>query len=362
MKTNTRSSLALLALVLVAALVTASCSTVTPTALTVGGWSLSEEALIDQLDALTPESEQGNGWSTALASQLLNAQVLFQVASDEVAERGLEVSETDLRNAEVQLSAQFSPTGGQGDGTTADPAGLAVLDELSDDTRDELVRGYASFLVLGADILDRAASDEGLRELFEAQSQEQRACASHILVQAGDGTAEPTEAQYAEALAEIEAIAGRLDGTSNFGALAAEVSDDPGSASAGGELGCAPEGAYVPEFDEVVWSQPVGVVSEPVRTSFGYHLVLVTARGEVSFEDARSQLARAVQQNGQAIVGDALGGLLTEADVSVDPKWGQWDAETGQVLPPAGAQPPPMATPDLEGLEGLPEGLLPAEG
>nr|WP_283250986.1 peptidylprolyl isomerase [Rhabdothermincola salaria] len=217
-------------------------------------------------------------------------------------------------------------------------------------------------MVLGADILDRAASDEGLRELYEAQTQEDRACANHILVQAGDGSAEPTEAQFAEALAEIETIAGQLDGTDDFGALAAEFSDDPGSASAGGELGCAPEGTYVAEFDEVVWSQPIGEVSEPVRTSFGYHLILVTARGEVSFEDARSQLARAVQQNGQAIIGDALAGLLTDADVSVDPKWGRWDAESGQVLPPAGAQPPPMPTPDLEGLDGLPEGLFPAEG
>jgi peptidyl-prolyl cis-trans isomerase C len=46
----------------------------------------------------------------------------------------------------------------------------------------------------------------------------------------------------------------------------------------GGELGTFGRGQMVPEFDQVVFSAPVGVVQGPVKTQFGYHLVEVTAR------------------------------------------------------------------------------------
>jgi parvulin-like peptidyl-prolyl isomerase len=55
-------------------------------------------------------------------------------------------------------------------------------------------------------------------------------------------------------------------------------SEDPGSAENGGELGWFGKGAMVPEFDSVVFSIPVGTISEPVKTNFGYHLILVEAR------------------------------------------------------------------------------------
>jgi peptidyl-prolyl cis-trans isomerase D len=55
-------------------------------------------------------------------------------------------------------------------------------------------------------------------------------------------------------------------------------SEDPGSAENGGELGWFGKGAMVPEFDSVVFSIPVGTISEPVKTNFGYHLIFVEAR------------------------------------------------------------------------------------
>ncbi len=46
----------------------------------------------------------------------------------------------------------------------------------------------------------------------------------------------------------------------------------------GGDLGTFGPGQMVPEFDQVVFSAPVGVVQGPVKTQFGYHLVEVTER------------------------------------------------------------------------------------
>lgn len=91
-----------------------------------------------------------------------------------------------------------------------------------------------------------------------------QAAASHILVE--------TEARAQELKAEIE-------GGADFAQLAQQNSSCP-SAHQGGELGTFGRGQMVPEFDEVVFSAPVGVVQGPVQTQFGYHLVLVTERND----------------------------------------------------------------------------------
>lgn len=91
-----------------------------------------------------------------------------------------------------------------------------------------------------------------------------RASARHILVE--------TEAQCAALKAEIE-------GGANFSALAQQHSKCP-SGRQGGELGSFGRGQMVKEFDEVVFSAPVGVVQGPVKTQFGYHLLEVTQRDD----------------------------------------------------------------------------------
>jgi peptidyl-prolyl cis-trans isomerase C len=63
----------------------------------------------------------------------------------------------------------------------------------------------------------------------------------------------------------------------DFAALAQEHSQCPSGAQ-GGELGTFGPGQMVREFDEVVFSAPVGEVQGPVQTQFGFHLVEVTSR------------------------------------------------------------------------------------
>ena len=51
------------------------------------------------------------------------------------------------------------------------------------------------------------------------------------------------------------------------------------SSKQGGELGSFGPGMMVPEFDKVVFSAPLNEVQGPVKTQFGYHLLVVTSRG-----------------------------------------------------------------------------------
>lgn len=63
----------------------------------------------------------------------------------------------------------------------------------------------------------------------------------------------------------------------SFEDLAASHSECP-SGSRGGALGEFSPGMMVEEFDEVVFSEEIGVVHGPVKTQFGYHLIEITSR------------------------------------------------------------------------------------
>jgi peptidyl-prolyl cis-trans isomerase SurA len=56
------------------------------------------------------------------------------------------------------------------------------------------------------------------------------------------------------------------------------MSDDPGSANEGGEMGWTGPGTFVPEFEQVANTIDIGVVSEPFRTRFGWHILEVIDR------------------------------------------------------------------------------------
>ena len=91
-----------------------------------------------------------------------------------------------------------------------------------------------------------------------------------------------SETSAETALAKIEELRLKLaepgiDVATTFAELAKESSECPSSAK-GGDLGEFTHGQMVPEFDKAAFELPVGQVSEPVRTKFGYHLILVTSR------------------------------------------------------------------------------------
>lgn len=77
--------------------------------------------------------------------------------------------------------------------------------------------------------------------------------------------------------AECNELKAAIQNGADFAQVAREHSSCPSSRD-GGNLGTFGRGMMVPEFDQVVFSAPVGEVQGPVRTQFGYHLVEVTHR------------------------------------------------------------------------------------
>ena len=102
--------------------------------------------------------------------------------------------------------------------------------------------------------------------------------------------------------AAAEALAGqlmeRVKGGEDFGALARQYSDDIGSAAEGGELGWTNPGQMVPEFEAAMAAAEEGVVTEPFRSEFGWHILEVSGRRDKDFsgEIQRNQVANYIRE------------------------------------------------------------------
>jgi len=137
--------------------------------------------------------------------------------------------------------------------------------------------------------------DAAVKAYYDAHKNEfEEAKARHILVRfKGSGVPlRPGQQELSEeqALAKAKEIRAKIVAGGDFAALAKAESDDTGSGANGGELGTFGHGRMVKEFDDVVWSLPVGTVSEPVKTQFGFHIIQVESRTSKTFDEAKPQI------------------------------------------------------------------------
>lgn len=111
--------------------------------------------------------------------------------------------------------------------------------------------------------------------------------ASHILIsQQGDDE---------KNLAEANRIYNELKNGADFGKMALEYSKDPGSAKNGGDLGWFGRGMMIKEFENACFSGKIGEIQKPIKTTFGYHIILVT--DESSSKYVVEQIVNQVQES-----------------------------------------------------------------
>lgn len=135
---------------------------------------------------------------------------------------------------------------------------------------------------------EAAATDDALKSAYDTQYANAQPTteyhAAHILVQTED---------------EAKAIKADLDKGGDFAAIAKEKSTDKGSAANGGDLGWFGVGMMVKPFEDAVVAAPVGKVVGPIKTDFGYHLILVSetrAAKQPTLADLHDELASEIQQ------------------------------------------------------------------
>lgn len=157
-------------------------------------------------------------------------------------------------------------------------------------------RGYLSGIAL-QQAVEGAVTDEALQAAYDARfkdaAPQTEYHAAHILVDSEEKANE---------------LKAQLEGGASFADLAKANSTDPGSGANGGDLGWFGLGMMVKPFEEAVVAAPVGKVVGPVKTDFGWHLILVSetrVAAQPTLDDLREELASEIQQKAiEAKVGE----------------------------------------------------------
>jgi peptidyl-prolyl cis-trans isomerase D len=116
-------------------------------------------------------------------------------------------------------------------------------------------------------------------------NKQEQVCARHILKQVPKTDTSKTPPKEFTALHPT---------TANFAKLAEKNSDDPGSKTKGGDLDCFPKGVMDKAFEETAFSTPVGSISKPVRSEFGWHYIYVYKKNpgvSIPIEKAKPEIA-----------------------------------------------------------------------
>lgn len=139
-------------------------------------------------------------------------------------------------------------------------------------------------------------SEDAVRQRYKERASDfttpEERRAQHILIQVAS---DAPPAKVAAAKKKAEELLARIRKGESFSELAKKYSQDPGSAKEGGDLGFFGRGVMDKAFEKAAFALKVGQVSEPVRSTFGFHLIKLEAiRGgkRKPFKEVRSQVER----------------------------------------------------------------------
>jgi len=143
--------------------------------------------------------------------------------------------------------------------------------------------------------------------------------ARHILIKfkgspvpTKEGKPELTEEQ---ALAKAQELKKQLAAGADFATLAKAESDDSGSGANGGDLGSFGRNQMVPEFETAAFQLPVGQVSDPVKSQFGYHVIRVDKHESKPLDQVRGEITEKIKPEAAR---KAVEDLRKSAQVTLD--------------------------------------------
>lgn len=292
------------------------------TAATVNGVPIPAQVIADQVAAFSvaPEAVQAalgdvpdlfqegsDQPQPVIVADLLQTEIMVNLIQAELATRGIAPTEDEQRIARTNVRASFGP----------------AFDKLPVVFTDELVQRNAEFIALDV-ALNPTPPEEELQAAYTGEPTKwERACARHILV---------------TSQADAQDVLTQLQGGADFAELARTRSQDSGSAPQGGDLGCLARGETAGAFEAALWEGPVGEVQGPITSDVGIHLVQVASRGVPPYEQARESIILDKRSDVFTELGAWVTVKSVRSDITVDPRFGTWDATIGHLRPVDGSQ------------------------
>jgi peptidyl-prolyl cis-trans isomerase D len=170
----------------------------------------------------------------------------------------------------------------------------------------------------------KEGSEAKIKDYFESHKADfnsaEKVKARHILIRAKAGDADAEK----KALKKIQEIAERAK-KEDFGKLASQLSEDPGSKAKGGLLDFFTRGRMVPEFENAAFSQKPNEIGEPVKTEYGYHLIQVLEKKPAvtrNLDEVKEEIAQILLGKERSRVAiEALQESLKKADAAAVQKF-----------------------------------------
>lgn len=173
-------------------------------------------------------------------------------------------------------------------------------------TKESMLKTYA----LGKLLATVSVTDDEIKKFYKDNKdlfkENESANASHILVAEEDTANEIYE---------------KVKNGEDFASLAKEFSTCP-SKEKGGELGTFTRGQMVKEFEDAVFNNEVGAITEPVKTQFGYHIIKINDKNEgrdLAFDEVKDKIAAQVRrQKEQALYNEKITELKEKYQVKMN--------------------------------------------
>jgi len=198
--------------------------------------------------------------ASATADQIADAQSKVTDVYEQL-QNGADFGEMAVRYSDAQTSLEGGALGWL-KGSQLPTIYTGIVAEMGAGEVSEPFRASSSFHIVKVNDL-RSAIERS--EINQTQVR-------HILITPNEIIDDETAKQRLDDAVE------RIKGGENFAEVAKLLSDDPGSANTGGEMGWSGPNTFVPEFEEVVDNSEIGELSDPFRTRFGWHILEVTDR------------------------------------------------------------------------------------
>ena len=180
-------------------------------------------------------------------------------------------------------------------------------------------------------LTEKSVTDQLVREAYDRMSQE--VSASHILIRvAPDAAPQDTLVAYQK----VESVRQQVAGGADFAQLARTLSEDPSARENAGKLGYFTAMQMVYPFESAAYKTPVGQVSAPIRTRFGYHIIKVNDKRAAQGEIKVAHLM--IRMNANAAKADSLTAKKKVDELASRLKKGEnWDKLVAQFSEDAGS-------------------------